>query len=103
MLIEGAFKELVPTYLSPSDFWDLSLSELSPVVQNIKIKMWEDRYNELMYNRVLAADISKVLAGKQFDSILNYLPPNPRTSHIRSVEDIEKTLLGWAYNGEYSE
>lgn len=90
---------MVPSFLSPSDFWELSLSELYLVTQNTKMKLWQDYYNEVTWNRILAADISKVLAGKQFDPITNYLPPNPRSSQRRTMEEIEMTLMAWANNG----
>lgn len=98
-MVENAYRELVPTCLTPSDFWDLSLSELHFVVENIKAKMWKTDFNEVTYNRLLASDISKVLAGKPFVPISNILPPDPRKTRQKSEEEIEMMLLGWAKNG----
>lgn len=63
------------------------------------MKLWQDYYNGLTFNRFLAMDISKVLAGKQFDPISNYLPPNPRSPQKRTMEEIEMTLMAWANDG----
>lgn len=73
------------------------------MTRNVKMKLRQDDYNSycrgLSLNRILAADISRVLAGKQFEPISNYLPPNPRGSQTRTVQEIEMTLMAWAQNG----
>lgn len=91
---------MVPCYLSPSEFWDLSLSDLSLVTDNLSAYNWTQARNSLCANRLLASDISRILAGKSFDSLSSMLPPDPRSTRIRSVEEVEMTLMRWARSGE---
>lgn len=86
----------MPTYIAIRDFWDLSFTELTLVSNNIRQAKWDRDYQELSYNRVLASDISRVLAGKPFLNIQAFLSENPREKRIRSVEEVERTLLYWA-------
>lgn len=105
-MIRGAYENLVPSYISPQDFWSLSFSELPLIARNIRQKAWDEQYLTLYANRIHAQDISRVLAGKSFEMIERYMSPNPRNSKTRKMEDIELTLLQWAYqgaiDGEYS-
>lgn len=66
------------------------------VGRNIRQVKWDNDYSLLHANRVLASDISKVLAGKSFQPITMYLSQNPRMSKQRSMEEIERTLIAWA-------
>lgn len=102
-MIEKAFREVVPCYLSPSDFWQLSLSDLKLVTENLSAYIWTNNHDRLTANRILAGDISCVLAGKAFPPLGTLQPPDPRSARIRSVEEVEMTLMGWAYSGEYDE
>lgn len=91
----------MPSYISPTDFWNLSLTELDLIGKNIRQRIWDEQYSSLYTARVLACDISKVLAGKSFESIEHYLAPNPRGEEVRSDEEIEATLMMWARQGDY--
>lgn len=62
--------------------------------------IWKRDHDNLSYNRALASDISKVLAGHPFTPVESLLPPNPRYTRQRSIDEIEMTLLGWARDGK---
>lgn len=69
------------------------------VGRNIRQAKWDKDYSLLNAGRVLASDISKVLAGKSFQPITSYLSPNPRSMKARSLKEIERTLVYWAEEG----
>lgn len=66
------------------------------ISKNLRQAKWDADYSTLHAGRVLASDISKVLAGKQFQPITMFLSPNPRLSKQRSIKEIERTLMTWA-------
>lgn len=74
----------------------MSFTELPILVDNIKQVQWDKQYTDLRLIRVLASDISRILAGKQFDPIERFMSPNPRMSRTRTLEQIEMTLMQWA-------
>lgn len=66
------------------------------VGRNVRQAKWDKDFSLLSAGRVLASDISKVLAGKSFQPITSYLSPNPKTARVRSLEEVERTLIYWA-------
>lgn len=95
-MFRKVYEQIVPSYISPSEFWELSLSEIEPILQNIAQKNWDMQYILLSSNRVLAGDMSRILAGTDFVSLENFLSPNPRSRRVRTDEEIERTLLYWS-------
>lgn len=51
---------------------------------------------QIKIERLLASDISKVLAGKSFDPITSIMPPAPNSMEARTPEEVERTLMLWA-------
>lgn len=86
----------MPSYVSPSDFWNLSLHELILISENVRQVSWEKQYSDLRLAQIHAHYISKILAGKPLPPIESYISPNPRKSRTRSMEEIEMTLLQWS-------
>lgn len=87
---------MVPRYISPDAFWNLSFTELGDVAQNIKQTKWDEDFARLKAGRVLASDISRVLSGKEFQQIVTYMSPNPRNERVKTDDEIERMLLMWA-------
>lgn len=64
--------------------------------ENIAVSNWRKNRDAIMFNRILAGDISHVLAGTPFPPVESFLPPNPQRLRPRTVEEVEATLIQWS-------
>lgn len=90
----------MPSFLAPSEFWKLTLSEIKPVMENVQMNLWQQNLRALTHGRTLAVDISHVLAGKPFTELSSIVPPKPQSDRVRSLEEVEMTLLRWSKDAE---